>query len=304
MRVASLDLGTNTLLLTIVDLDQSSLKLLYEEAVIVRLGQDLENGGLLHSDAKKRCLRALENTLTIINSYDVTEIVAVGTAALRKASDGDQFVSEISERYNIAFEIISGRDEARLTFKSTQIEFSEAENELLMFDIGGGSTEIVTGDLSVISSMTSLPIGTVDLTEQFVSHDPMIVSELTTIQDRIADALNEISLHERAFEGVGVAGTITTLKAISLRMSDYNHALIHKSVLMRDEIDKLAHRLTSMTLKERLRMKGLPERRADIIHVGAVITQAIVQRFGLSEIHVSDRGLRWGVLYDRMETLR
>ena len=71
MRVASLDLGTNTLLLTIVDLDQSSLKLLYEEAVIVRLGQDLENGGLLHSDAKKRCLRALENTLTIINSYDV-----------------------------------------------------------------------------------------------------------------------------------------------------------------------------------------------------------------------------------------
>tara|TARA_B100000315_G_scaffold28115_1_gene23952 strand:+ start:2003 stop:2917 length:915 start_codon:yes stop_codon:yes gene_type:complete len=303
MRVASLDLGTNTLLLTIADLDQSSLKPLYEDAVIIRLGQNLKDGGALHPDAKKRCLQAIENYLSIISSYDVGETIAVGTAALRKTSDGEQFVKEIAERYNINFEIISGKEEARLTFKSTQHEFPVVEKELLMFDIGGGSTEIVTGDLNDITSMTSLPVGTVNLTEEFMSHDPATPSEMATTGNRITDVLSRITVNQTEFKGVGVAGTVTTLKAISLKMSDSNHGLIHKSVLTRDEITELAHRLTTMTLKERLRLKGLPEKRADIIHVGAVITQAIVHRFGLSEIHVSDRGLRWGVLYDRMEKL-
>lgn len=261
-------------------------------------------GGPCTRRRKKRCLRAIEKYVTTISNYDVTEIVAVGTAALRKASDGEQFVNEIAERYNITFRIISGTEEAKLSFKATQCEFSEVDKMLLMFDIGGGSTEIVIGDSSTILSVASLPIGTVNLTEQFVSHDPVAQPELKAVRDRITDVMGEITPSQSGVEGIGVAGSVTTLKAISLEMSDYNHAVIHKSILPRAEIDELAHRLTAMTLKERLRLKGLPAKRADIIHMGAVITQAIVQRFSLSHVRVSDRGLRWGLLYDRVEKLR
>ncbi|MEE9166466.1 MAG: Ppx/GppA phosphatase family protein [Candidatus Neomarinimicrobiota bacterium] len=297
MRLASLDLGTNALLLTIADWEGTSLNPVYEDATLIRLGQDLKRGGLLHPDAKERCLDALSTYSVIVSRHKVEKTIAVATEALRRASDGGKFLNDIREKWGISFRIIPPKEEARTTFKATQKEFAYLDRNLLMFDIGGGSTEIVYGDTGKIHSMTSLDIGTVTVTEQFIRHDPIPSAELEVADKFVREILAPVSQETRDLAGVGIAGTITTLKAVTLEMETYDHAIVHRSTLTRAQIDDLLKLFTSMTVEERLVLKGLPEMRADIIPAGVLITQAIMDAYGLSEIYVSDRGLRWGLLY-------
>lgn len=298
MRLASLDLGTNTLLLTIADWNGTTLTHVYEDANLIRLGQDLKERGSLHPDAKARTLNALGIHCDIVNRYDADKTVAVATEALRKASDASEFLAEIKQKYGISFTVLSPQEEAALTFKATQKEFSQLKQDLLMFDIGGGSTEIVCGDRKTIQSITSLEIGTVSLTEEFILSDPIEASEVASAEKFIRSKLAGVPPSMENPAGIGIAGTVTTLKAVTLQMVTYDHSAIHTSTLTRKEIDELLKLFASMTLAERVTLKGLPEKRADIIPAGALITQAIMDVYGLSKIYVSDRGLRWGVLYD------
>lgn len=302
MRLASLDLGTNALLLTIADWDGTTLVPVYEETRLIRLGQDLKEKGLLHPNAKSRCLNTLRTYNDIITHYQPEKTFAVATEALRQASDGAAFIHDIQKKYGgIRFTIISERDEAELTFKATQKEFDFLHRNLLMFDIGGGSTEIVSGNSEKIFSVNSLEIGTVVLTEQFIRNDPISKPELKAADLFIRSLLSTVSVNLSNPAGIGIAGTITTLKAVRLQMETYDHTSIHKSRLTRPEIDELLNILTSLTNRERLKLRGLPEKRVDIIPVGALITQVIMDVFELPEIYVNDRGLRWGILYDWIE---
>lgn len=301
MRLASLDLGTNALLLTIARWDGSELVPLYEDALLIRLGQEVVERGSLHPDAKTRCLEAVRIHRDIIVGHEVDKTIAVGTEALRKAHDGEAFLKDIHKRYGIRFAIISAEQEAILTFKATQKEFASLDRNLLMFDIGGGSTEIVSGDSQTISSISSLPLGTVTVTDQFLQHDPVTESEIAAACRFVRSKLNSIALDRKNRAGVGVGGTVTTLKAVTLRMEAYDHSAIHRSILSRLEVDDLVKLFSSLTTKQRLALKGLPEKRADIISAGTLITQIIMDAVSLKEIYVSDRGLRWGVLYDWIE---
>ncbi|MFQ6674477.1 MAG: hypothetical protein ACE5GH_06815, partial [Fidelibacterota bacterium] len=255
----------------------------------------------LRPQAKTRCLTALKAHSATMNDHNVEEVIAVGTEALRRASDGREFLQTIREETDIAFRIIDGKEEARLTFRATQEEFGYLRETLLMFDIGGGSTEIVAGDKKRVISLDTFPVGTVSLTEQFVHHDPVSAAEMRAAGHLILRQLAAVSGEFREPAGIGVAGTITTLKAVSLQMESYDHSAIHKSTLTLTEVDDLVNLFASMTSAERLALKGLPAMRADIIPMGALMARTIMSVFGLSEIYVSDRGLRWGVLYDWLE---
>jgi len=301
VRLASLDLGTNALLLTIVDWDGISINPVFEDATLIRLGQDLQKRGDLHPDAKSRCLDALKTCNDIFKQYQVKKVIAVATEALRRASDGSDFLQTIKNRTGITFTIISDLREAKITFKATQKEFSYLKRNLLMIDIGGGSTEIVSGDEKNLFFSRSLKLGTVSLSEQFIQHDPIHESEIDAADYFIRKVINTISVDLSNPAAIGIAGTITTLKAILLKMDTYLSTIIHKSLLTKLEVDRLLDMFLSKTLAERLLLKGLPEKRADIIPMGALITQVVMDLFKLPEIYVSDRGLRWGVLYDWIE---
>ena len=301
MRLASLDLGTNALLLTIVDWDGESLTPVYEDATLIRLGQDLKKTGLLHPKAKFRCIKALKSQYRIMANHKVDKIIAVGTEALRRASDGTDFVERIETECGLFFRVIDNDEEARLTFKATQEEFDDTGQNLLMFDIGGGSTEVVTGTGQKITSIRCLEIGTVLLTERYVHHDPILVQEIKAADKVIRSSLEKCRVDPSYHVAVGIGGTVTTLKSVALRLEEYSHKIIHKSLLTQHDVDELLDLFLSVTLKERLTLKGLPEKRADIIPVGALITKDVMEVFNIAEIRVSDRGLRWGVLYDWIE---
>lgn len=301
MILASIDLGTNSIILTVAAWNGRTLTPLAEEIRIVRLGQDLRPGSNLHPDAQRRCLEALEHFSQRIGELGVETILAAGTAALRNAADGHQFVEQVQARFDIRFQIITGEDEARLTFKAIQHDFADVGKEFLMIDIGGGSTELVMGDCEQISSTTSLNAGTVLFTEQYVLHDPPLRDELEAAETAVKDLM--VQSLPTPFSGiaVGVAGTVTTLKAVDLQMDEYEHSAVHRSRLSREDVVRLGTLLGSMPTTERVKLKGLPPKRADIIPVGATILETLMERMGLESLWVSDRGLRWGLLYDWTE---
>ncbi|MFQ6616722.1 MAG: hypothetical protein ACE5HZ_08190 [Fidelibacterota bacterium] len=298
MRLACLDLGSNSLLLTVADWDGQSLQPIHEDVFLIRLSENLHTGGKLHPAARSRCLEALESVRKTITNHGVDKVVAVATEALRRASDSLAFIREIKNRFNLSFRIISPRAEARLTFKAIQKEFSCIETDLVAFDVGGGSTEIISGNTDTVSSVTTLDFGTVSSTEEFIGHDPILRVEMGEATSWIRSRLEALPAGSPSQTGIGVGGTVTTLKAVSLKMEPYDSSVIHGSSLSRSQVDDLLELFLSMATGERARLKGLPSQRADIIPLGAVITGAIMDRLNLGKILVSDRGLRWGILYD------
>ena len=301
MRIASIDLGTNSLIMTVAETDNGMLTPVSEEIRIVRLGQALQPGGRLHPGAKERCFSALHHFAEQMKLLGAETVAAAGTAALRNASDGQLFAEEVQDRFGIPLQIISGNDEARVTFKAVQHDFAHLGDSFVMIDIGGGSTELVIGDVNGITSQVSLDAGTVSFSEKFVHNDPPAFEELQSAARVVRELLDAFELRPPSHVAVGVAGTVTTLKAVELEMDDYDHSLIHGSTLSRNEVSQLGELFTSMPTAERMKLKGLPPERADIIPMGVVILESIMEQLQQQLITVSDRGLRWGLLYEWME---
>ena len=303
MRIAAIDLGTNSLLLTIVQVEGNQLIPLLEKSSIIRLGKNLNETGEIGLRARKRCMDTLAVFSSLLSEYAVECTLAVGTHALRAAENENEIIKEIEDRFNIHFKTIDGNREASLVFKTTQNEFASLNEDFFMFDIGGGSTEIVIGNTKSIFRMKSFPFGTVNLFEQFVTPDSLTDEDISSVKTEIEKYLysftNDSDLQNTA--AIGVAGTITTLKTIQLSMDEYDHSSVHRSILTADEVNRLTTILCRMTLKERLTLAGLPKKRADIIPFGALITKTIMDQFELEKIYVNDRGLRWGLLYDWIE---
>ena len=301
MKIASLDLGTNSLILVVAEWDGTTFTPLFEDVQMVRLGQDLAKRGSLHPKAKRRCLKELRNFSEKIDQFEVKNVLAAGTAALRKAGDGAMFVQEIEDQLGFRFKIISGDEEASLTFKAIQREFSDLAQQFIMIDIGGGSSELVVGDGNRILSKTSLEVGTVSFTERFIQHDPPTTEELNAASSSIAELMDHFSVSLSSRMTVGVAGTVTTLKAVDVAMDKYDPSIIHRSQLNKDDVVRLGNLFRSMPTKDRVKLKGLSPKRADIIPMGATILETFMEELNLESIYVSDRGLRWGLLYDWIE---
>ena len=301
MKIASLDLGTNSLILVVAEWDGTTFTPLFEDVQVVRLGQDLAKRGSLHPKAKRRCLKELRNFSEKIDQFEVKNVLAAGTAALRNAGDGAKFVQEIEDQLGFRFKIISGDEEASLTFKAIQHEFSDLAQQFIMIDIGGGSSELVVGDGDIILSKTSLEVGTVSFTERFIQHDPPTIEELNAASSSIAELMHQFSVSLSSSMAVGVAGTVTTLKAVDVEMDEYDPSAVHQSQLNKDDVVRLGNLFRSMPTKERIKLKGLPTKRADIIPMGATILETFMVELNLESIYVSDRGLRWGLLYDWIE---
>ena len=301
MKIASLDLGTNSLILVVAEWDGTTFTPLFEDVQVVRLGQDLTKRGSLHPKAKRRCLKELRNFSEKIDQFKVKNVLAAGTAALRNAGDGAKFAQEIEDQLGFRFKIISGNEEASLTFKAIQREFSDLAQQFIMIDIGGGSSELVVGDGNRILSKTSLEVGTVSFTEQFIQHDPPTTEELHAASSSIAELMDHFSVSPSSSMAVGVAGTVTTLKAVDVEMDEYDPSAVNRSQFNKEDVVRLGNLFRSMPTKERRKLKGLSPKRADIIPMGTTILETFMAELNLESIYVSDRGLRWGLLYDWIE---
>lgn len=311
MILAGIDIGTNTLRLLIAEIGPALYHEIDSDRRITRLGQDLDRTGVLSRDARERSTKALAEFNARIKKHAACQIDAVGTSALRKASNSQEFITEVKQRTGLDIRVIPGEDEARLTLLGVSRALRNASSgeksplsSAFVIDIGGGSTEVIITHPGGESIATSLPLGAVYLTERFILHDPPSGEELKWLRRSVRGVLKQQGDLLRpgpACVFVGTAGTITTLAAMDRKLAVYDPDQINRSMLTLNTIEGMVRMLSESTLKERRDLPGLERGREDIILAGAIVTQEIMERFGFTTILVSDWGLREGIVFDLYE---
>ena len=303
-RVAVIDVGTNTVLLTVAERRGSSFHPVVERAEITRLGRGVDRTGVLEADAIAGTVAVIARYAAEARSLGAERIAAVATSAARDARNGATFFQACRTVAGIAPEIIAGGEEARLVHLSAWGDFGAAGRRLAVLDVGGGSSEVTWGSGPVPEGRRSFQMGAVRLTERAEPCDPPSPADLARMEDLARSALSEVAeiRSSGALSGarlVAVAGTVTTLAAVAQALPAYDALRVHGSNLARGDLSALLARLTALTTRERASLPGMEPKRADVIVAGAVLVAAAMDLGGFDALTVSDRGVRWGLLHDR-----
>ena len=302
-KVAAIDIGTNSVLLVIAAAEAGVARPLLERATITRMGEGVDQSRRLAPAAVERNLACLRAYADDLRAHGSPRLDVVGTSALRDAQGAEEFLDQAEAILGVRPRVIAGDEEARLTFRGA-LSGLRLAGKLLVFDIGGGSTELILGDAAGAAppeSRVSLDIGSVRLFERHVRTDPPRAAELAQLEADIARELAEATPLSRVAAGepitlVGVAGTVTTLKALELGMPAYDPARVHGATLTLSAVEDLCAKLASLPLAERAQLPGLEPKRADVIVAGALIVRDLLRRAGAEAMVVSDRGVRFGLL--------
>jgi exopolyphosphatase/guanosine-5'-triphosphate,3'-diphosphate pyrophosphatase len=298
--VASIDIGTNTILLLIAEVDKGKLKSLFEAETVVRLGEGLQKNGVLSQEAMERGFQTLTRYLEQCSTMDVKKIFAVGTSALREAKNSEVFLRMIKEKLNLSIEIISGEKEAQLSFLAVARDLKELKKSTLVIDVGGGSTEFVLGRGDQIIEWVSLPLGIVHFTEQYLVSDPVKEEEWKKMEMEIRKLLPRIPYPKEPLLMVSIGGTGTTLASVEQGLKEFIPKKIHHFVLTKEALKKQLMLYRSKTIEERRKIPGLPPTRADVILVGAAILYMTMGKLGCPSVLISCHGIRYGILYKRL----
>jgi len=297
-RFAAIDIGTNSLLMTIAEGSADNPRVLADRATVTRLGEGVDASGKLTPEAILRTLEVIKRYAEEARAVGA-RIVAVGTSALRDAENARVFLDPATAHVGGEIEIIDGKREAELTFRGA-LSGIAYPGTVTVVDIGGGSTEIVRGQDGKVIESVSLNIGSVRLTERHLKSDPPSDGEMEAL-DRNLTAVIEGSPVQPTAPLVGIAGTVTTLAAVARKMVDYDGSEVHGTRLMTEEIRELIAGFRSTRAPDRVaRFPGLQPGRADVIIAGAQILLRLAERARTSQITVSDRGVRWGILVERL----
>lgn len=304
-RVACIDCGTNSVKLIVADIGPTASVRVFETSETTRIGEGMHTYGMrLREAPMRRTLDALDRLAGVAREQGAAEIAAVGTAALRDAVNRDEFLNRLREQSSLELEVISGQEEARLSFLAVRRDPRWLHlGRLFVIDIGGGSTEIIQGAAATdaVIARTSVNIGAVKLTEQYLKSDPPTTEQLSAANHAIEQAFDAVRIEPEADEiphVVGVGGTFTNLGAMWLARAASPETL-HGLTMMVDGLNAQCIQLAGQTLEQRKAVIGLDPARADIILGGILLLLHALARIGVDRVDVSTRGLRWGVLYDR-----
>lgn len=297
MRVAAIDIGTNTILMLIADVDRNnSLRVIRDEHAIARLGEGVDDSKRIAEKAVERALTILEQHRSIADREKVERIVACGTSALRDATNRDEVVELVRERVGINIEVISGEEEAELTYTGAVSVFIAADRqyEFLVLDIGGGSTELTYGKGLSVKSRSSLDVGCVRLTERVLRSAPPTIEALHAAQSLIRDHISNIKKQPSA-RMIGVAGTLTTLAALDLNLKYFDPMKVGGHLLSLENVKSVFQKFSRMTVDEIAAFPQVLPGRADVLLAGVMILVEVMETLGANEITVSERGLRYGL---------
>ncbi len=295
MKVAALDLGSNTFLCLIAEVENNQIKKTYSDSVeIVRLGQELEKSKKFHPDALTRADSCLAKFSEIIKEHKPEKILAMATSAARDAENSEELFA-LGKKHSIPIEIIPGEQEALITYQGATSAVSGVKN-ILVIDIGGGSTEFIFGQGSSLLSGESYNIGCVRLTERFIKSQPTPQSEIDQatefIREHILKSKQLMPLDFKIDQILAVAGTPTAL--VSAEIGGFNAEKIDGFQLTQDSLSNWLQKLTSATVSEKVSM-GIPAGRADVILIGVITLLETLRIFNQTGLTVSTRGVRYGV---------
>ena len=302
-RFGFIDIGTNTILGLIAELkNDGSFDVLDDLAEITRLGEGVQRTGRISAEGEERSLKVLRCYLERFESLNVEAIMAVGTSALRDARNSAEVRGRFKEQLGFDVRVISGDEEAAYSFLAVQRGLPLNRRELLVVDVGGGSTEFIRGSEAGVSQAVSINIGSVRLTEQFLHSDPVQTEECEKMRLAIE---RELALLPRQWLKdssiltlVGIAGTFTTLSAVEKKLARYAHGEVHGSRLTLGEVRRQVALYQGRTIAERKAIDGLEPKRADVILAGATLIERTMTVFHLQQVIVSDQGVRYGLLHE------
>ncbi|HTY56054.1 MAG TPA: Ppx/GppA phosphatase family protein [Candidatus Binataceae bacterium] len=303
MKLGALDVGTNTVLMLVVEADQNQrVHRLADFSRITRMGRGVDKNGRLDPDSARRTLEAIVEFTNQARALGAEKIVTAATSALRDASDGPEFIAQVKARAGLDLDIISGDAEAELSYLAVRhgLPINPSE-KLLIVDIGGGSTELIQAEPGHDLVLISLQIGSVRLTERNIKHDPPADSDVAQLRATIDREIDALNWNYRPDRLVGIAGTVTTVCAVSLGMTQYDSAIVHGHRLSLAEVTRVTNLFRTLPLAERKRLPGLLEGRADVIFAGAAILERAMARFGVDAVTVSDQGVRWGLVWRELK---
>jgi len=305
--VAGIDLGTNTVRLLVARFgDTSPFEELYSEQRITRLGQDLRKAGRLVPEAIDRTVAAIGDFKVMADRFQVDRMAVVATSAVRDARNRDEFIDRVKARTGYEVQVIDGDREALLSYKGIRMTLDGHADNLMIVDIGGGSTEYVSVAEGKIGGSVSINMGVVHFTDGYLCSDPPTDGEVASVQKEVRRLLSHNAGHMQAREGmrfVGTAGTVTTLAAIHQGLTEYDPSKINNYTISRAEIGRMFEFLRAMPIKERSGVPGLAPGREDLIIAGTIILMESMDHFASSQLVVSDYGLREGLVLDLYEDL-
>ena len=297
-RVAAIDIGTNTLLLLIAEKQPNGTWVAArDECRFGRLGQKLDQTGTLQPESVERCLQIMSEYATFIRDARVDIVRAVGTQALREASNASSFLTPACSILGNPIEIIPGHREAELVQIAVDRSLPQIHGQpYAIADVGGGSTEILICTSGLIHSLASVPIGSVRLTERYLTNDPPINAEIQSLFEHIDTTLAPLSL-PKLVPLVGTSGTATTIASMQRKLAHYDPERIHGTRVSKEIVEALFSRCIHLPLQERYDIVGLEHARADVIAAGLAIYLRLLERIG-GDMTIADRGVRWGLVHE------
>jgi exopolyphosphatase/guanosine-5'-triphosphate,3'-diphosphate pyrophosphatase len=304
MRVAVTDIGTNSTRLLVADTGQNGSVVERERRTsITRLGEGVDASGHLSKAAITRVRKVLDANAEVLRRLEVDASVAVLTSAVRDSANGSELVALLHEHYGLDARILSGDQEAQLTFLGAMSERDPADQRrTLVVDVGGGSTELIVGVRDQVDFHISLQVGVVRQTERHLREDPPSESDLRALKRDVRTLIErDVSARERrgVEQAIAVAGTATSLAAIDQALDPYDRELVHGYRLSLATVRLLLARLASVPLPERRAIRGLHPDRAPTIVAGAAILIEVLEAFGLDGFEVSENDILRGAALAR-----
>lgn len=299
MKIGTIDIGTNSMRLLIADYKENKIENRKKYVNTTRIGQGVDKEGYITKESMDRNLEALKKFADKCKEEKCKYIYCMGTSALRDSKNGQEFVDKAKELTNIDVKIICGEEESNLGFMGVLEDTDgDKKEDILVIDIGGGSTEFIVGNEDGINFCKSENIGALRMTEKFVTTDPISNEDFNSMEKFIEetisstiDKLNTMNISKL----VGIGGTITSLSAINQQLEVYSMEKIHNSVVTKKDLEKILQNLKVMTLNDKKTLKGLQPKRADIITAGVKILDIIMEKLEFDKIIVSE--------YDNLEGL-
>ena len=299
MRVGTIDIGTNSMRLLIADYKNNKIENREKYINTTRIGQGVDKEGYITEEAMQRNLKALKEFSDKCKEEKCEKVYCMGTSALRDSKNGQDFVNRAKELTNIDVKIICGDEESNLGFMGV-LEGTDGnkKDDILVIDIGGGSTEFIIGNEEGIKFCKSENVGALRMTEKFITTDPISDEEFNAmtdfIEETISSTLDSIK-HMHISKLVGIGGAITSLSAMNQQLEVYSMEKVHNSVVTKKDLEKILQNLKNMTLNDKKTIKGLQPKRADIITAGVKILHIIMKKLEFETIVISE--------YDNLEGL-
>jgi len=303
MRVAAIDIGTNSIRLLKAEIIDGKLISGDKALDMTRIGEGVNETGMLSEAGMKRSVKALAAFAQEAQAWGAKHIFALATSAVRDAKNREVFLKRVKEVCGLEIEVISGEQEAKIGFVGVLAGLTNLEGQLLVIDVGGGSTELIVGDALGIQFAYSANVGAVRMTGKHITTDPISNIECENVKVDIAKITSEVLMELKKYnitKAIGIGGTATTLGAMKLEMETYDRFVIQNSSITNKEIKKINKSLEALSVEERKKIKGLQPKRADIILAGSMVVEHVLENLELEEMYISDFDNLEGCLKDKL----